>query len=96
MAVRDGLYTGELERNPAEQTAKDHIISTALEDARVVLAIGDSKADIPMLEMAEARIVVGNDALFSDDQATLHLSPDSTSDGGIAAMRAFMLRALGH
>ena len=90
VAVRDGRYTGELELNPAEQTAKEHIIDTALEQARVVLAIGDSEADLPMLEMAEARIVVDNDALLGDDGATLHLSPDSTDDGGVAMLRAFL------
>jgi len=94
VAVRDGLYTGELELNPAEQAAKQHIISTALEQTRVVLAIGDSEADLPMLEMAETRIVVDNDALFSDDEATLHLSPDSTADGGAAMLRAFLDRTL--
>lgn len=95
VSVRDGSYTGELECNPAEQTAKDRIISTALEHATVVLAIGDSEADLPMLEMAETRIVVNNDSLFEDDQATLHLSPDSSSDGGVAAVSAFIRRTLG-
>ncbi len=94
VAVSNGLYTGELELNPAEQTAKEHIISATLDDARVLLAIGDSEADVPMLEIAEARIVVGNDALFSGDKATLHLSPGSTGDGGVAALRAFVLRTL--
>ena len=94
VAVRDGLYTGELELNPAEQTAKEEIISTALGDARVVLAVGDSEADVPMLEVAEARIVVDNEALFSDDAATLHLSPDSSADGGTGALRAFILQTL--
>ncbi len=94
VAVQDGRYTGELELNPAEQSAKDDIISTALQEARVVLAIGDSEADVPMLETAEARIVVDNDALFSDDDATLHLSPDSTADGGLAMLRAFIQRTL--
>ena len=41
-----------------------------------------------MLEAAEARIVVDNDDLFSGDEATLHLAPDSTSDGGLAELRA--------
>lgn len=95
VAVRNGWYTGELESNPAEQSAKDRIISTALEDATAVLAVGDSEADIPMLEMAQARIVVGNDALFGDDEATLHLSPDSMADGGIVAVRGFIFRMLG-
>ena len=94
VGVRDGRYTGELELNPAEQTAKEDIISTGLGQARVVLAIGDSEADLPMLEMAEARIVVDNDDLFSDDEATLHLSPDSTDDGGLAALRAFIERSV--
>lgn len=94
VAAGDGRYTGELELNPAEQTAKEHIISTELEHVRVVLAIGDSEADLPMLEMAEARIVVDNDALLGDDEATLHLSPDSTDDGGVAMLRAFLARTL--
>ena len=94
VAVRDGRYTGELEFNPAEQTAKESVISTAVEGARVALAVGDSEADLPMLEMAEARIVVDNDALLEDDEATLHLSPDSTADGGLATLRAFILRTL--
>jgi phosphoserine phosphatase len=93
-AVRHGRYTGELELNPAEQTAKEDIISTAVKGARVMVAIGDSEADIPMLEVAEARIVVDNDDLFGDDEATLHLSPDSTSDGGLAALRVFIEQTL--
>jgi phosphoserine phosphatase len=95
VAVRDGLYTGELELNPAEQAAKERIISTAVEGARVVLAIGDTEADLPMLELAEVRIVVDNDALLSGDEATLHLAPESTADGGLAALREFILRTLG-
>lgn len=94
VAVRDGLYTGELELNPAEQTAKDDVISTAVEGARVMLAVGDSEADIPMLEMAEARIVVDNADLFGHEAKTLHLSPDATSDGGLAKLRAFIARTL--
>lgn len=94
VVVRDGHYTGELEVNPAEQTAKERVIATAVEGARVMLAIGDSEADIPMLELAEARIVIDNDALFSDEDATLHLSPDSAGDGGLAALRAFIGRTL--
>jgi len=94
VAVRAGLYTGELELNPAEQSAKDDVISTAVKGARVMLAIGDSEADIPMLEMAEARIVVDNQDLFGDEGNTLHLSPDSTVDGGVAELRAFIARTL--
>ena len=94
VAVRDGLYTGDLELNPAEQTAKEEVISTAIKEARVMLAVGDTEADIPMLEAAEARIVVDNAALFSDDEKTLHLSPNSTSDGGVAKLRAFISQTL--
>ena len=94
VAVRDGVYTGQLELNPAEQTAKEEVISTSLRTARVMLAIGDSEADIPMLEAAEARIVVDNDDLFSGDERTLHLSPDSTSDGGVAKLRGFIAQTL--
>ena len=94
VAVRDGLYTGELELNPAEQSAKERIISAAVEGARVVLAVGDSEADLPMLEMAQARIVVDNDAVFGDDETTLHLSPDASGDGGLAALREFIARTL--
>ncbi len=94
VGVRDGRYTGELELNPAEQSAKERVVSTAADGASVVLAIGDSEADLPMLELAESRIVVDNDSLFSDDEATLHLSPDATDDGGLAALRAFILRTL--
>ena len=95
VAVRDGRYTGQLELNPAEQSAKERIISTAVQGARVVLAVGDSEADLPMLELAEARIVVDDDALFGDDRATLHLSPDSTGDGGLAELPEFIQRTLG-
>ena len=94
VAVRDGLYTGELELNPAEQTAKERLISTAVEGTTVVLAVGDSEADLPMLEMAQARIVVDNGALLADREATLHLSPDSTEDGGLAALGEFIREAL--
>jgi phosphoserine phosphatase len=94
VAVSDGLYTGELELNPAEQTAKDDVISNAVGAARVMLAIGDSEADIPMLEAAEAKIVVDNDELLSDDETTLHLSPDSTADGGVAELRSFIAQTL--
>ena len=91
---RDGRFTGELALNPAEQTAKDRIVSTALEQASVVLAIGDSEADLPMLEAAHTRIVIDNDALFGDDGATLHLSTDSLGDGDMSALNAFLLRSL--
>ena len=94
MQVHDGRFTGELELNPAEQTAKERIISTALEDATVVLAVGDSEADLPMLEAAQAKIVVDNDALLDDDEHTLHLRPDSLGDGGWAALSAFLGRSL--
>ena len=91
---RDGRFTGELALNPAEQTAKERIVSTAHEHATVVLAIGDSEADLPMLEAAEARIVIDNEALFEGDEATLHLSTDSLGDGAMAALNAFMVRSL--
>ncbi len=94
LEVRDGRCTGALELNPAEQTAKGRIVSAACEQASVVLAIGDSEADLPMLEAAQARIVIDNDALLVDDQATLHLSPDALDDGGLAALRAFLRRSL--
>ncbi|MDP8942737.1 MAG: haloacid dehalogenase-like hydrolase [Actinomycetota bacterium] len=94
VAVRDGRFTGDLELNPAEQAAKERIVSAAAEGARVALAIGDSEADLPMLDLAEARIVVDNDALLPDDQATLHLAPEATDDGGLAALRAFVAGAL--
>ena len=94
LEVRDGRFTGELELNPAEQTAKEHIVSTALEQATVALAVGDSEADLPMLEAAHARVVVDNEALLTDDESTLHLAPDSLRDGGSAALSAFLRRSL--
>ena len=89
VAVPEGRYTGELELNPPEQSAKEDLIATAVEGARVMLA------DLPMLELAEARIVIDNDALLSDEDATLPLSPDSTGDGGLSALREFVGRRLG-
>ena len=57
-------------------------------------AAGDTEADVPMLEAAEARIVVDNQALFGGDEKTLHLSLDSTSDGGAARLRAIIAQTL--
>ncbi len=94
VAVHDGLYTGELELNPAEQGAKEEVIATAAREATVMLAIGDTEADIPLLAAAQARIVVDNEHLFRGEEQTLHLSPDSTSDGGAAKLRAFIAHAL--
>lgn len=55
----DGRYTGGLVDNPAEAHRKAQLVAALTATAPIVLAAGDTAADIPMLEVAERRLVVG-------------------------------------
>jgi phosphoserine phosphatase len=47
--VRGGVFTGDLDLNPAVAETKQAIVAEVAERAEIVLAVGDSTADLPLL-----------------------------------------------
>jgi phosphoserine phosphatase len=54
-----GRFNGQIFRNPATKSAKASIVETLTRDGEVLLGVGDSASDEPLLQTARRTIVVG-------------------------------------
>jgi phosphoserine phosphatase len=74
----NGRYIESLRVNPTLGNEKAKIVKRLAAESSIVLALGDSPADLPLLDAAPSRIIVGNAGLSpsvaGDD---LHISPHS-------------------
>jgi HAD superfamily phosphoserine phosphatase-like hydrolase len=74
-----GMYTGSIKTNAGLREAKSAIVAGIERSWRsVVLALGDSESDIPMLDGAKRRVIVGELAAQAHwtSQTTLRLIPE--------------------
>ena len=77
MQVTAGRYLPNPELNPAGYDGKKMIVGKLdSESLSIALAIGDSTADIPLLDAAEYRIVVDNPTLLPAGPTVLHISSE--------------------
>ena len=73
-----GLYTDELALNPTLGEEKERIVRQIAKSAHIVLAMGDSKADLPLLEAAPHSIIVENPDLVPEGRHVVYrVSPKS-------------------
>jgi phosphoserine phosphatase len=83
-AHADGKYTGVVSTSRASQHAKA-VIAHALQHRglRIVVAVGDSGADVPILTPAVVPVVVGNPDLAATIDGCISLEPDADDIGDI-------------
>ncbi|WP_454878824.1 HAD-IB family hydrolase [Serratia inhibens] len=69
LVSEQGIYTGELQGPPAIGEGKARLITEYISQHRLSLsgsrAYGDHQSDVPMLEMADEKVVVDNYDLYS-------------------------------
>jgi phosphoserine phosphatase len=89
--VRAGCFTGILIDNPAKFDRKESIISQINKTEVIVLAVGDSESDQPMLTQASYRVTFGDMLAreWENDLKTLALRHDA-SDDDPARLRSFL------
>lgn len=74
--VADGIYSASLTSNPAGAVAKETIVHQLGSDRKVLLAIGDSESDVPLLDAAQYKIVVDSDGVIADSTDVLRIKSD--------------------
>jgi phosphoserine phosphatase len=74
--VKDGVYVGTVKLNRATVGGKGAAIAPLLGNALATLAMGDSEADMPLLERAHLKIIVGDRALASKIPESIFVEPD--------------------
>lgn len=93
--TRHETYTGAVASNPATSQGKAAVVEAVLQRGyRVVLAVGDSPADLPMFEAASSRIVIGNNHGLPSMSSTMRLSPDTYKSGACRQLRKFVQEAI--
>jgi phosphoserine phosphatase len=73
--VKDGEYVGTVKHNRATVGGKETAIAPLLGTALAVLAIGDSEADIPLLEQARVKVIVGDRELAKKIPDSIFVEP---------------------
>ena len=76
LEVVDDLYTGRVEAETASGAAKTALTAEYV-DRPIAVAGGDSIADLPMLEAARSRLVVGGGVPLRADRRTLVVDPEA-------------------
>jgi HAD superfamily phosphoserine phosphatase-like hydrolase len=89
----EGIYTGILKDNPASLARKKELVSRLQERASLILAVGDSESDKPMLDAAQFRITFGHHLAnaWNADPFTLTLH-HNVDDSDLVALSDFLLR----
>lgn len=59
LEVVDGVYTGAVRNNGGIAAAKERVAAGLAEQYEIVLALGDSASDRPLLDVARVAVVVG-------------------------------------
>lgn len=84
LAVTQGRYSGSVAANRASARGKMEVLEHVLGHADwVLVSVGDSLADIPILELADVPIVVDNAELASRFANSILLSADATDISAI-------------
>lgn len=93
VAHSHGRYSSRLSANPATARVKQWLVDAAISRrSDIVLAAGDSEADLPLLVAARVRIVVDNAALLKSDSETLHISSDTSDPADYERIGALLTR----
>lgn len=80
----NGIYTGAVNTNGASEQTKATVVSSLRGQGwHVVVAVGDSNADRPILRAADWPVVVGNDELAADVDGSISLSSDAGDIGSL-------------
>jgi phosphoserine phosphatase len=58
--IEDDIFTGRILDNPAVRERKEQLIAERLATESILLGVGDSESDYPMLNAATYRIAIGN------------------------------------
>ncbi|HMI82019.1 MAG TPA: HAD-IB family phosphatase [Solirubrobacterales bacterium] len=73
--VSEGRYVGTVKKNRAVVEGKQAALGSLLGEQVAALAIGDSEADLPLLERARLKIVVGDRELAARVPGSLFIEP---------------------
>lgn len=74
--VHDGEYVGSVGQNRATVEGKEAAVASLLAGRVAALAIGDSEADMPLLEQARVKIIVGDRELAERVPDSLLIQPE--------------------
>ena len=78
LEITNGLYTGQIASNPGISRVKEVLVQelTRSPILQVVVAMGNSASDYPLLRVAPINIIVNNRALHTQKHA-IHISGDT-------------------
>jgi phosphoserine phosphatase len=87
---RDGVYRAELLNNPATAESKSRVVQDLAVNSKILIAFGDSEADIPMLNAARVKVVVGNEKLVAGGPCVLNIDTKWRSEDVVARLRGLL------
>lgn len=88
------LYTNKLLLNPALGDEKARIVGVLAKNANIILALGDSRADLPLLEAAPHNIIVDNPDLVPKGDRVIHRVSPRSDSGDVANLRDIVHQAI--
>lgn len=76
LEAKAGLYTGRVAENPGTSVAKQALIDELVggDTVPVLLAMGDTVSDLPLLAVADVRVVMGDEPGLDMDSSFLHVT----------------------
>jgi HAD superfamily phosphoserine phosphatase-like hydrolase len=83
--VRDGHYAGTIKVNRASRVGKRNAVVALVGESPASIAIGDSEADLPLLENSKLSLVVDNPELASMVPNSLLIKPYDSDISAILA-----------
>jgi phosphoserine phosphatase len=81
--IRNGTYVGTVSENRATKAGKHEAATILLGKSRAFVAIGDSEADLPLLEKARLSVIVGDRKFARTVPNSFFLQPDDTDISSI-------------
>jgi phosphoserine phosphatase len=93
LEVMNGVYTGKLHLNPTLGNEKSHIVEALVRDSEIILALGDSKADLPLLEAAPHTVIIDNPDLMPQGSRTVHRVSSRPNSRAVANLKNIVYKA---
>ena len=95
LETKGDVYSGNIQDNPATFDAKS-VIASQFDSENVLLAMGDTEADIPLLAKAASRIIVGDQLTNQAAEPVLRIPSNyAFSSDDRTALFAFLAKHLG-
>ena len=94
LEVVNGVYTNKLHLNPTLGDEKARIVEVLARDSEIILALGDSKADLPLLEAASHTVIVDNPGLTPQGSRTVHRLSSASSKKAVDNLKDVISKSI--